>query len=60
VIDEALKCKEEGRDEVIFFNNSGHGHIDLGAYDAFLHGKIVDYEYPVELVRQALENVPKI
>lgn len=60
VIDEALKCKEEGREEVIFFNNSGHGHFDLGAYDAFLHGKIVDYEYPVELVRQALENVPKI
>ena len=60
VIDEALRCKEEGREEVIFFNNSGHGHFDLGAYDAFLHGKIVDYEYPVELVRQALENVPKI
>ncbi|MEA2074838.1 MAG: TrpB-like pyridoxal phosphate-dependent enzyme [Euryarchaeota archaeon] len=60
VIDEALKCKEEGKEEVIYFNNSGHGHFDLGAYDAFLHGKIVDYEYPVELVRQALENVPKI
>ncbi|NMX21839.1 TrpB-like pyridoxal phosphate-dependent enzyme [ANME-1 cluster archaeon GoMg4] len=60
VIDEALRCKEEGKEEVIFFNNSGHGHFDLGAYDAFLHGKIVDYEYPVELVRQALENVPKI
>jgi len=60
VIDEALRCKEEGKEEVIYFNNSGHGHFDLGAYDAFLHGKIVDYEYPVELVRQALENVPKI
>ncbi|MHC1600706.1 MAG: TrpB-like pyridoxal phosphate-dependent enzyme [Candidatus Methanospirareceae archaeon] len=60
VIDEALRCKEEGKEEVIYFNNSGHGHFDLGAYDAFLHGKIVDYEYPAELVRQALENVPKI
>jgi tryptophan synthase beta chain len=60
VIDEALKCKEEGREEVIFFNNSGHGHFDLGAYDAFLQGKLVDYEYPVELVKQALANLPKI
>ena len=36
--------KEEVREEVIFFNNSGHGHFDFGAYDAFLHGKLVDYE----------------
>lgn len=60
VIDEALNCKEEGKEEVIFFNNSGHGHFDLGAYDAFLQGKLVDYEYPVELVKQALANLPKI
>ena len=60
VIDEALRCKEEGKEEVIFFNNSGHGHFDLGAYDAFLSGKLVDYEYPAELVEQALKNLPKI
>ena len=45
---------------MIFFNNSGHRHFDLGAYDAFLSGKLVDYEYPVELVKQALEILPKI
>lgn len=60
VIDEALRCKEEGREEVIFFNNSGHGHFDLLAYDAFLQGKLVDYEYPEELVKQALANLPKV
>jgi tryptophan synthase beta chain len=60
VIDEALRCKKEGKEEVIFFNNSGHGHFDLGAYDAFLQGKLVDYEYPAELVKQALANLPKI
>ncbi len=60
VIDEALRCKAEGREEVIFFNNSGHGHFDLGAYDAFLQGKLVDYEYPAELVKQALAKLPKI
>ena len=59
VIDEALRCKEEGKEEVIYFNNSGHGHFDLGAYDAFLSGKLVDYEYPAELVKQALANLPQ-
>ncbi len=60
VIDEALRCKEEGKEEVIFFNNSGHGHFDLGAYEVFLNGKLVDYEYPAELVKQALANMPKV
>ena len=60
VIDEALRCKEEGKEEVIYFNNSGHGHFDLGAYDAFLSGKLVDYEYPAELVKQALANLPQV
>ncbi len=55
-----IPIPEEVREEVIFFNNSGHGHFDLGAYDAFLQGKLVDYEYPVELVKQALANLPKI
>jgi tryptophan synthase beta chain len=60
VIDEALRCKAEGKEEVIFFNNSGHGHFDLSAYDAFLNGRLVDYEYPADLVKQALEHLPKI
>lgn len=60
VIDEALRCKEEGKEEVIYINNSGHGHFDLGAYDAFLSGKLVDYEYPAELVKQALANLPQV
>jgi len=45
---------------VIFFNNSGHGHFDMGSYDVFLRGKLVDYEYPAELVRQSLAKVPKV
>jgi tryptophan synthase beta chain len=60
VINEALRCKEEGKEEVIFFNNSGHGHFDMGSYDVFLRGELVDYEYPAELVKQSLANVPKV
>jgi tryptophan synthase beta chain len=42
VIDEALAAKETGEERVILFNYSGHGLLDLGAYDDFLHGRLVD------------------
>jgi tryptophan synthase beta chain len=41
-IDEALAAKEAGEERVILFNYSGHGLLDLAAYDAFLHGQLVD------------------
>ncbi len=37
-IDEAIKCREEGRKRVIVFNLSGNGLLDLAAYDAYLSG----------------------
>jgi len=43
-IDEALKAKAEGKEKTILFNWSGHGLLDLGAYEAFLSGKIKDIE----------------
>ena len=43
-IDEALKCKKTGEKKIIAFNNSGHGLLDLQAYDSFLNGKLEDYE----------------
>ncbi|MDR1195232.1 MAG: TrpB-like pyridoxal phosphate-dependent enzyme [Endomicrobium sp.] len=59
-IDEALKAKEEGKSKTILFNLSGHGHFDLSAYDNYLSGKMVDYEYPSEKVCEALAHLPKI
>ena len=59
-IDEALRCKKAGKRQTILFNLSGHGHFDLGAYEAFLAGKLQDYEYPTEKVAEALRSVPKI
>jgi tryptophan synthase beta chain len=58
VMDEALRCRETGEEKVILFNNSGHGHFDLGSWDSFLRGKLIDYEYPEELVREALAKLP--
>jgi len=44
VIDEALRCRETGEKKVIAMNYSGHGLLDIGAYEQFLEGKLVDYE----------------
>ena len=62
VIDEAKKAKEEGKEKVILFNFSGHGLIDLGAYEEFLGGNLVDYEFPAKEIEEAekvLEQYPK-
>jgi tryptophan synthase beta chain len=39
-IDEALRAKEEGKPRVILFGYSGHGLLDLQAYDDFLNGRL--------------------
>ena len=60
VIDEALKCKESGESKTILLAHSGHGHFDMTAYDAYLSGKLTDYEYPEEKVKEALAHLPEV
>ena len=59
-IDQALLCKQTGERKVILFNFSGHGHFDLGAYDAYLSGGLQDYEYPASEVAKALQDLPVV
>jgi tryptophan synthase beta chain len=62
VIEDAKKAKEEGKEKVILFNYSGHGLMDLTGYDAYLSGKLIDYELPEEELlkyTKDLENLPK-
>ena len=59
-IDEALKCRETGEAKTILLAHSGHGHFDLAAYDAYLSGKLEDYEYPEEKVKEALTHLPEV
>jgi len=62
VIDEAVKAREEGKEKVILFNYSGHGLMDLTGYDAFLSGKLTDYELPDEDLQKStdeLSDLPK-
>jgi len=60
VIDEANRCKEEAKEDVIVFNLSGHGHFDMGAYDAYFAGDLEDYTYPEEKIAESLKNLPKV
>jgi tryptophan synthase beta chain len=60
VYDEALRCKESGEAKVILFNNSGHGHFDLGAYDAYQLKELPDYELEDAKIQKALEELPQV
>jgi tryptophan synthase beta chain len=59
-INEALKGKEEGVARSIVFNLSGHGHLDLAAYDNYLSGKTEDVEFPEETLRESLKSLPQV
>lgn len=59
-IDEALLAKEEGKEKTILFNLSGHGHVDMAAYDAYFSNELVDYEYPEEAIKESLSHLPKV
>ena len=59
-IDEALDAKAKGEKRVILFNLSGHGNFDMGAYEAYLSGKLEDYEYPAEAVKEAMKHLPQV
>jgi len=59
-IEEALKCRMSGEAKTILLAHSGHGHVDMAAYDAYLAGKLQDYEYPDEAIRAALDRLPQV
>ena len=59
-IQEANKAKEEGKEKVILVNWSGHGLVDMAAYEAFLAGKLSDYALPEEEIHRALEDIASL
>jgi tryptophan synthase beta chain len=58
--DEAIKCREAAEAKTIVLNASGHGHFDLAAYDEYLRGHLVDYDYPEAKIQSALKELPKV
>ena len=59
-IDEALRCKREGRSEVILFNLCGHGHFDMQAYMDYFAGKLKDLQYDEKELAMALAGLPSV
>ena len=57
VIREAIKAKEEGKEKTILFNWSGHGLVDMAAYEAYLAGELSDHALPEEEIHRALEDI---
>ncbi len=60
VIDEALRCKEDGNGKTIVFSLSGHGHFDLGAYEAYLSGRMQESAEGVDAIQEALSCLPYV
>src|SRR5512136_2184118 len=59
-IDQALDAKARREKRVVLFNLSGHGNLDLSAYEQYLGGKLQDYDYPAEEVARAMEHLPRV
>jgi len=56
-IDVALEAKRENKSLSILFNLSGHGYLDLGAYESHLKGLLEDYE-PQKEIERSLKDLP--
>ena len=59
-IREAQKCKETGEEKVILFNLSGHGLIDMTAYDQYFAGGLQNYEVTDADVQKNISQLEKV
>jgi len=59
-IDEAVRCREEGKSRAILFNLCGHGHFDMQAYLDYFSGKLVDQDYDERELAMALAGLPSV
>ena len=55
-----MRCKETGEEKTILFLLCGHGYFDMQAYDDYLHGKILPYEYPKEKVEESMKKLRQL
>ncbi|MCH2298827.1 MAG: TrpB-like pyridoxal-phosphate dependent enzyme, partial [SAR324 cluster bacterium] len=59
-IEEALRCKREGKSETILFNLCGHGHFDMQAYTDYFVGNLEDRNYDEQELAMALAGLPSV
>ena len=56
-IDEALRCKESGEEKVILFCLSGHGLMDMSAYDQYISGSLGNYTISDEEIEKNVASL---
>ena len=59
-IREAKKCKEAGQQKVILFNLSGHGLIDMTAYEQYINGDLFNYELSDDIIQKNVSQLEQI
>ena len=59
-IDLALECREKNEPKTILFNLSGHGLLDLKAYEDKLSNRLIDYEPDSAALARSLEALPRV
>ena len=55
-----MKAKEEGKEKTILFNLSGHGLIDMAAYDNYFAGKLTNFEVPDASIEDNIAKLEKL
>ena len=54
------KAKDEGREKVILFNLSGHGLIDMAAYDRYIAGDLANYQVSDDEIANNVKDLPQV
>lgn len=60
MLEEAERCKREGKSEVILFNLCGHGHFDMQAYMDYTSGTLDDEEVDEAELERCMEALPEV
>ncbi len=59
-IDQALAARDAGDEKTILIGVSGHGQLDMAAYQRYLAGELVDYDLPQEDIDRAIAELPAV
>ena len=59
-VDEALKCKAEGKSKAILFNLCGHGHFDMQAYMDYFSGNLAEDKFDTEAFEESMASIPAV
>jgi len=59
-IDVANQCKKTGERKTILLNFSGHGLLDLKAYEDFMSGRLPDFAASQKMIAESLTSLPAV